>query len=1218
MKRGAYVSRRRSPAYALARLSGQNLASTPVAGGERGISTGFGSSLLLVIRSQGVLSAQRMLLANRTIAADGWAVEINGTNANVKFTVGNGTSAIASPAYTFSLGDVGRILSLTGVYDAPAGLVRLYVNGLEVGAGTAFTGTYAQSAATTAQTMGGVYARSDFSAPGTAILDAVTFRGVPSAAQVLDFTLRARRLRALPDTLGGATITHRWSPSAQLRSAPRVPRKLYAARGLSTTSYLSTVSAGPLPGLAGGFSRSVRLIVQSLTAATTVAPIFAQSSNGFGAGHTLYLNGAGVLYWQVKIGTSTYNVTYQLTPADVGAPIVVSCGLDAANNYKLYVNGVDVGSALSLAGYTPATSSALNLGTRGGADYGAERVALLEFAGDEQPITASYAQQTFAATLSADKLTVPNGRATTYYDLDKSIRDEPGNAVPSQVLDRVGSAHLTRFGSPDALIYETNLPAMPSTFADLVTGAGADALTPTGAPTLIELDQAREGRHLRGVQGWSTVANHLRTRSTTTGIGASATAPHWLVVFGRLDALGSSAPRTLLGRCNNASEGSVMYIAAGGQAAFSAANAAGTFGTAALLPAFTAADVGQNFVLIGLLDPVGNVKRAWRGKVEGSPGVQSGFRPHVAPLQVGSMNTTTNTGGEGWTFWGAAGGEGAALPTAIEIDALVDSIERTGRIQSVPGGKTTWLVDAIQDCLDCGAGLPETFKDRIGSADLVRVGLDVSRRGSLVALTGFSSFQTAATGNYYSSPATGGLRGHAASFWFTVPVYWDGKITDQTRTLFSNLGAVTGFAGLNFSITGTNSGPDPQVLLAAYANGPGQSVAWTIPAALAGSWLWLSVRFTGGTFEIWCNGVKRAQLAGSYVVSTSTAPMALGLDARLIYSGAIGLPMLGAMGGDGFAVTDAELVSSYQASLAAGDLIGIPSKTSRLWSFKADVADAGGAVPATSKDRSGTSSEALTRTSPASGPVALGQRTERVWSYESAPLVRAVANPNTAGIGYQGAHRIDTGSQWMALAYAPGNLTANYLLRFMSSLGGSGNGGYEFVVSGGTSLIFRAFNSASFTQTSAPSVSTSSADVGKLNIWMGVIDTVALRVRQFSKRLEAGTGTALPTGYSPPAVGTPLQLGTVNGAEMRIFGLAYGRGAPTLAQYQALWDEVAANDGRLVRGIPNMTDVLYDVHADTTTDAAPEALTDRMGSGATLGKTGGVLYLPQYARALAA
>ena len=117
-----------------------------VTDGFMGVPYGFMVEALLTIDAQGA-SATRMIATRQTLGSNpGWNLFTSGTNSTLLFSVGGASSGANSSAAVISTSDLGKLLHVTGVWDAPAGRVRLYIKRAEVSTGGIFTNAYVPAA----------------------------------------------------------------------------------------------------------------------------------------------------------------------------------------------------------------------------------------------------------------------------------------------------------------------------------------------------------------------------------------------------------------------------------------------------------------------------------------------------------------------------------------------------------------------------------------------------------------------------------------------------------------------------------------------------------------------------------------------------------------------------------------------------------------------------------------------------------------------------------------------------------------------------------------------------------------------------------------------------------------------------------------------------------------------------------------------------------------
>jgi hypothetical protein len=165
--------------YGISGWTAANYYETASPGGIAGVDTGFGVWGLIRVDSQAVASATRRIFNRSSSSATGWFVRTGTTNATLVFGAASGAGVgTTAPAYTITAGDVGKVIGFVGVHDGSN--LRLYVNRVEVGSGTAITGYTPQSTATR------IGARNTGLEPADniTILGCAGGHGVPSLAEV--------------------------------------------------------------------------------------------------------------------------------------------------------------------------------------------------------------------------------------------------------------------------------------------------------------------------------------------------------------------------------------------------------------------------------------------------------------------------------------------------------------------------------------------------------------------------------------------------------------------------------------------------------------------------------------------------------------------------------------------------------------------------------------------------------------------------------------------------------------------------------------------------------------------------------------------------------------------------------------------------------------------------------------------------------------------------
>lgn len=158
---------------------------------------------------------------------------------------------------------------------------------------------------------------------------------------------------------------------------------------------------------------------------------------------------------------------------------------------------------------------------------------------------------------------------------------------------------------------------------------------------------------------------------------------------------------------------------------------------------------------------------------------------------------------------------------------------------------------------------------------------------------------------------------------------------------------------------------------------------------------------------------------------------------------------------------------------------------------------------------------------------------------------------------------------------------------------------------GWTTLVASAYSSfqwaAALTSgglTWSPLVTIAAGDVGKVLMFVGVMDGTSVRV--YNKRAEVGSGTSMGgVAHAPNTLGG-VTIGQQASADYFdeggiIHGLAYGTGVPTLGQVQAYYDDVKAT-GALTSMSGVTTSNVWVAGETTFTDSVGGVFTSTTGS----------------------
>jgi hypothetical protein len=182
--------------------------------------------------------------------------------------------------------------------------------------------------------------------------------------------------------------------------------------------------------------------------------------------------------------------------------------------------------------------------------------------------------------------------------------------------------------------------------------------------------------------------------------------------------------------------------------------------------------------------------------------------------------------------------------------------------------------------------------------------------------------------------------------------------------------------------------------------------------------------------------------------------------------------------------------------------------------------------------------------------------------------------------------------------------------QFASCKGGVG--GWDIKTTGANALLTWLMYDTTPNGVSYTNTVLGAADLDKIQLYVGVWDGPALTQRAYFKRAAVGSGIGR-SGYTPSPTDT-LTIGLVAsepatpGGSTQVYGFAYGLGVPTLAEVQALYDSVQANERMM--GIPGKTDHLHRF------DGLPATVADAQGSAA-LTRNGSPTLSEMFARAWA-
>lgn len=1125
--------------YALTSFNAAAYFATQANGGEAGVATGWGAIEVIRVNKLGAAASRHTLNRGNGSVTNGWLLYVSTANA-LSFVVANGSAAaISSPAYTLTASDVGRILVVIGWRDVATGKIRLLVSRQQVADGTAITG-YTPLSAQPTNLSGIASGPTVGAATDIDLLSSSTFRGdvTEAALQAVCDTVRANG--DVPASIAGVTVAHRWSArDALLGVSNPAGRKSYGARAFTSAISLSTANPGGMAGQAAGFRVALLLRFDALTSANQ--SIIARTNNS-NAGFQVAIPANNQLTFYAVSGAGSFvSAAYQLAAKDIGPYLRhVEC-VHTGTALQIWIDGAKVAGDVAITGYTPFAGPTI-LGQFGAAQP-LTGVSLFGAGIAHAVPTAQEIADSATASITAGALRPIAGKTDRLWDL---VGASTAGALPASVPDTMGSGDaLTRTGSPELAVYTETAPPPPSALADTVTQASVDAMARVGLPRVTVIDPTIDGRATKGVLGF---AENAYLEGTVAPLGS--TTGMWISWYGVVDASLASA-RVINGNRESAVQrGFGLGMTSGNAPFFELATTSAIPG--AIGTAFAAGDYGQPTVFHGLF--TGSVARVYRdGMQQGADVAVAGtFVQALSKWRIGRMSDSLLVASSIRAF-GEAGGNG--VPTLAQIQAHAKAVLAGGRMVAMEGATTGLLHDFTQDTLDNGGELPVTCQDRAGSCHLARVDIDTPKVGP----GGVRGVGPYAATDAWISAAGGGLQG-ALTFDVEVDLVLTKLPTAAAEVVAccSNAGVTTGWL---LQIASSTS-------LRAVINGGTSAIssAYTITGADVGKRLRVVIRKTASVVQLWVNGVQAgADVAAAFYNANSGIAMQvgqLGSGVQPFVSGYVEA----IQGGTGISVAEI-------ATLSADLTQPMPSVsgTTKRNSFHLDTAATPAKTPRTSVERvSGASVDTLTRYG---AGLQLAQRTERLWSYETTPVMKAGASSGSGANRWEGTASLacggDTGGFYVGLLPRPRGTTASAKILANSN---GGTQGWSISGASGTQLQCAMIDSGGTSRSSSLIVT---ANDSKVRAALFVYDAPGGMLRAYHNR--ALVGSTSMTGYATAGLSSiGLALGALFGGgspqpDWDVLGVVYGLGVPTLAQFQA-WEDacMAAEDVVAILGATHM------------------------------------------------
>lgn len=928
------------PEFVITGFTAANHFATPAGGGEAGVATGFieailfrndlwypGADQTLIQRSNNTSQGHRIYSAASGIVLGG---------------VGHPGGSIYWSGYWY-MGRSSQSKLHLAVLQQDGASVRMWVNRVLAGGYSNAMPGYVPSA--NAHMIG--YGQTNYPATAFSFLGALTARGQHTEAQIQELFRLVRARGRLPDADEWPfNITHRWSVrdipsyedyldgdpappfidcSVTIAAADRmsrvgspvmrerdllVPRKTYGAAslGYSGVNMLISAAGAGIRGSASGFA--VRLIVY----------VYTVGSENYAA--CVGPNNAG---WYIRRNTSTIIVSVHngatqktaqrvITNADQGMTHTVDLLFDGTNLYLVF-DGVASAPTAAVGGFSPAAASA-NMSVGDNA-LGGSSACLFGLAGENGPITIAQLQQAARGFKKTGSIQPIEGTASGHlYDLTQDIVANGGAdaGMPSQVLDRIGSDHLTRIGTPTISTFGTVRGIRCLTSAVFFGASGPGALA-----------------------------------GAVTGFRAE-----W---FGRLETSGTSIPLVtrILVQCGNVSSNvgwQACTINQNSSVRFSVYHGSGGYGATHTL---TGADIGRNIHFVFLFDGT----RIYIYK-DGAVVANIAFTGTFAPYTLMDVGIAC---GDSVTHIGIAGHGSDASASAIAAAAAASLA--AGKLVPIAG--STHHYDLSQDAIDAGDKLPIIAGNR-GSAG----GAAMLLGAPMLVVENFDhpwgydsspilhrAAEMSDTSKYIAG--IGGTSGsHYNGLWFALLFLINTTqlatplqhICGKRDSAFDNGWGFISTANLSQFAPRVSTTGSPNVLGPVFNMNSSQDVG--------------KLLLIGGSLDPYY-GVLRTfakrmeygsgtSLGGTFLPASSS-PCALGSLITTLGSPAAGsnlaVRLFGMMCGQGVPGL-ARWGAAFDAAQAREDIVAIPGYTEHLWSITRSVKENGGTMPATIVDRIGT------------------------------------------------------------------------------------------------------------------------------------------------------------------------------------------------------------------------------------------------------------------------
>ena len=699
---------------------------------------------------------------------------------------------------------------------------------------------------------------------------------------------------SLPDTVTAATIDRmdrQGSPTVKIIDPSVDGRKTYGALGFGGMNYFK--SAGPTNGIVPTTPRWWVLWNGYFDAVSgNFSTLVGTTSNRF-QGYQLYHHTTGSLgaFIQDSVGAVTAaSASNVVATSDLLQPQVVILNQDGAT-LKIYFKGLEVASIAATLAPVVGSSPGMSIGVQGnGSGVFASGGTYCVQGGMSAALTLAEIAQLTASPRTAI------AKTQRLYDLTQDVIDNggPDNGIPLQVLDRIGTDHLTRVGG-----------------LQLNTAGGIAGLT-KWAPNCIAATRAGGGLAGVGTGFFRAFDLILGPYTTTNGI------------FGKSDG-GNN------GDYFRITTSGLQWVVGDG----------GAIARSAILP-LVAGDVTTRQRCVIQHD--GANIRIYLGTSTNTISVAcAGHTPYAAgPMSLGDILPNGASAQGTSTIYGIQSGN--AILTAGEISALL-----ADTTFAAVAGKTTYRVWIPDDVAEAGGKVPAVLKERISGTDnMVITGAPLQVAQRVEKLWSYERTPILyGTGNHSLAnkyTAASGGAGNTLAFGGTLVWRPNATTVSATRVLVSTL-QLSPNKGFDIRIAGANATVSVFFINASGANVPSGAPSLT---GLYGKTCIFSFQFDGvtGRLRVYLNRVE----AGTGVVAAGYAPptgaITWGAEQAGTTAPGTDSDLFGFVLWDGLA-TLAQVQSQHDAILANdGRIQPMPGVTNTmLVDVTADAQANGGALP---------------------------------------------------------------------------------------------------------------------------------------------------------------------------------------------------------------------------------------------------------------------------------